>query len=198
MEKFTTLKSQVIPLPTNNVDTDMIFPAQRMTTISRAGLGRFLFERLRAKDPGFPFNLEIFRGAAILAAEGNFGCGSSREHAVWSLVDWGIRVVIAKSFADIFAGNAGKNGLLLVTLKPGVVDAIIAAAAQGGCELTVDLEKQRVVTEGGAAEHFDYDPFRKHCLLRGLDDIDYIESHRRDLNRFRVEQHGRIFLAERN
>jgi len=193
MERFSTVTAKVIPLPLDNVDTDMIIPAQFMTSISREGYGRHLFHRLRSQDPHFPFNLARFQGSGILVAGENFGCGSSREHAVWALMDWGIKTVIAKSFADIFSGNAGKNGLLLVKLPPGEVDAIAAAAQEPGLELTVDLEAQTISSRERAWGCFDCEPFLKHCLLNGMDDIDYILSFKPEIEAFRARQGTRLY-----
>lgn len=184
MQKFTSVTSKIVPLPINNIDTDMIIPAGFMTSVSREGYGENLFRRLRDQDPNFPFNLDKFRGAQILAAGDNFGCGSSREHAVWALCSWGIRTVIAKSFADIFHGNAAKNGLVLVKLPAEAVDQILKDAQSGNCGAVVDLEHQTVGLPGGAIYSFDYDPFVRHCLLCGLDDIDYIRSYQRQIDDF--------------
>jgi len=185
MEKIRQVHSKVIPLPLNDVDTDMIIPAQYLTSISREGFGDKLFKRLREDDPEFPFNQEKYRGAKILVGANNFGCGSSREHAVWALMGAGIRVVIAKSFADIFSGNSAKNGLLLVKLPPEKVDELLKDAQSGTYELTVDLEKQAVLTPAGESAAFDFDPFRRHCLLNGLDDIDYINENQETIARYR-------------
>lgn len=184
MEKFKAVSGRVIPLPLKDVDTDMIIPAEFLTSISRDGYGQNLFRRLREKDPAFPFNQERFKGAEILVADSNFGCGSSREHAVWALRGAGIKVVIAKSFADIFYNNAAKNSLLLVTLPSTAVEGILKDAESGTYSLTVDLEKQSVILPTGTMLSFDYDPFRKHCMSEGLDDVDYILSHKRDIEAF--------------
>lgn len=170
-----------------DVDTDLIIPAQFLTSISRDGYGENLFRRLRDGDASFPFNQERYRGASILVADSNFGCGSSREHAVWALTGGGVRVVIAKSFADIFYNNSAKNGLLLVVLPGDVVDEILSSACREDLILTVDLAEQ-TVKYGGRTFTFDYDPFRKHCLLNGLDDVQYIRSYENDINAFREAQ----------
>lgn len=195
MNKFTVLKSKTAPLPISDVDTDMIVPAQFLTSTSREGYGENLFRRLRDSDPDFVLNQKKYAGAEILCANNNFGCGSSREHAVWAVLGGGFRAVIAKSFADIFFNNSAKNGLLLVVLPPAAVDKILREAKSGDYELTVDLEAQEVVLPGGEREHFDYDPFRKHCLLHGLDDIDYIKSHRADIEQFRRKQDDKRFFT---
>jgi 3-isopropylmalate/(R)-2-methylmalate dehydratase small subunit len=188
MEKFKTISSKVIPLPMKDVDTDLIIPAQFMTSISRDGYAQNVFRRLRDNDPQFPFNLEKYKNAHILIADHNFGCGSSREHAVWALTGAGIRVIIGKSFADIFSSNAAKNGLLLVTLPAMVVDSLLADAKNEEYTVTVDLENQVVTFPDGRKETFAYESFRKHCLLNGLDDIDYIKTFDKDIEQFRQNQ----------
>lgn len=177
MNKFETLTSVAAPLPLINVDTDMIIPKQYLKTIKRSGLGVALFDEMRYdgdgnENPDFVLNREPWRAAQILVAGANFGCGSSREHAPWALEDFGIRCVIAPSFADIFWNNCFKNGILPVTLPQDQVDALMADAEQGGnARLTVDLERQVVVGADGTEYAFEIDPFKKHCLLEGLDDI---------------------------
>lgn len=194
MEKFTTFTSRVIPLPMRDVDTDQIIPAKFLTSVSREGFGENLFYGLKRQDPEFVFNQQKYKGAEILAVDDNFGCGSSREHAVWAITGAGIRVVISKSFADIFASNSAKNGLLLVVLPPETVERILKEAESGEYELTVDLERQVVLLPGGEEAFFDYDPFRKHCLLNGLDDIDYILSKKEQIEAFRKRQEEHRFF----
>lgn len=177
MQAFSSIISIAAPLALKDVDTDMIIPAQHLTSISREGFGQFLFERLRLTIPSLYINQQQFAGARVLIADANFGCGSSREHAVWALLGAGIRVVIAPSFADIFASNSSKNGLLLVTLDPTVIRALLAEAESGELSLTVDLPTQTVAAADGRSWSFAYDPFRKYCLTRGLDDMDYLRSH---------------------
>ena len=177
MEKFTTLEGIAAPFPMVNVDTDRIIPARFLKTIKKTGLGKNLFNELRYEEdgsekPDFVLNKPAYREARILVAGDNFGCGSSREHAPWALVDFGIRCVIAPSFADIFNNNASKNGMLLIALPQETVDKLMEDAEKGGnARLSVDLEKQRIVRPDGEAIEFDIDPFKKHCLLNGLDDI---------------------------
>ncbi len=177
MEKFTTLEGVAAPFPMVNVDTDRIIPARFLKTIKKTGLGRNLFNELRYNEdgterPDFVLNRAAYREAKILVAGDNFGCGSSREHAPWALVDFGIRCVIAPSFADIFNNNASKNGMLLIALPQETVDRLMEDAEKGGnARLSVDLENQRIVRPDGEAIAFDIDPFKKHCLLNGLDDI---------------------------
>ncbi|MBS1992058.1 MAG: 3-isopropylmalate dehydratase small subunit [Cyanobacteria bacterium SZAS LIN-3] len=188
MEKFATIKSKVVPLPMTDVDTDLIIPAQFLTSISREGFGQNLFRRLRDNDASFPFNLDKFKGAAVLVAGNNFGCGSSREHAVWALTGAGIKVVIAPSFADIFFSNSAKNGLVLVKLSEAQVERLIVEAQAGSLEVTIDLQAQTVTLPSGEVFNFDFDPFRKHCIINGLDDIDYILSHKEEIESFRATQ----------
>lgn len=177
MQAFTSITSGAAPLPLKDVDTDMIIPAQFLTSISREGFGEHLFSRLRTTMPSLYINHERYSQAQILVADANFGCGSSREHAVWALLGAGIRVVVAPSFADIFSSNSAKNGLLLVSLEHTVVHALLKESAEDGLQLTVDLHAQSVSAADGRAWFFDYDQFRKHCLLQGLDDMDYLRSH---------------------
>ncbi len=177
MEKFTTLEGIAAPFPMVNVDTDRVIPARFLKTIKKTGLGKHLFNELRydengTEKPDFVLNKPAYREARILVAGENFGCGSSREHAPWALVDFGIRCVIAPSFADIFNNNASKNGMLLIALPQETVDKLMEDADKGGnARLSVDLEKQRIVRPDGETIDFDIDPFKKHCLLNGLDDI---------------------------
>ena len=177
MEKFEKLTGVAAPLPMVNVDTDMIIPKQFLKTIKRSGLGVNLFDEMRYDDngeeiPGFVLNRPAYRNAEILVAGENFGCGSSREHAPWAIKDFGIRCVIAPSFADIFFNNCFKNGILPITLPQSQVDMLMKDAEKGAnAKMTVDLEAQTIATSDGEVIAFDVDPFRKHCLLEGLDDI---------------------------
>jgi 3-isopropylmalate/(R)-2-methylmalate dehydratase small subunit len=176
MQPFTCVTSLAAPIPIKDVDTDMIIPAQYLTSISREGFGPHLFVRLRNSRPDFYQNQERFNASKILIADINFGCGSSREHAVWALLGAGVRVVIAPSFADIFSGNSAKNGLLLVTLSESDVRGLLLEASERDLSLTVDLVEQKVSADDGRSWSFNYDSFRKHCLLNGLDDLDYLRS----------------------
>ena len=177
MQAFTELTAIAAPLPLANVDTDKIIPARFLKTIKRSGLGKSLFAGLRydeagAERPDFVLNQEPFRGAEILVAHENFGCGSSREHAPWALLDFGIRCVIAPSFADIFHGNCFKNGILPVVLPRAVCDQLMEDARLGAnARITVDLARQVVVRPNGEEIPFSVDPFRRHSLLNGLDEI---------------------------
>lgn len=177
MQKFTTLSGVAAPLPMINVDTDMIIPKQFLKTIKRTGLGSSLFFEMRYDDSGaeisdFVLNQQAYRDAVILIAGENFGCGSSREHAPWALLDFGIRCVIAPSFADIFYNNCFKNGILPIALGQEQVDELAGDAAQGAnATFNVDLESQTLTRPDGQIVSFEIDPFRKHCLFEGLDDI---------------------------
>lgn len=174
MEKFTTLTAIAAPLPIINIDTDMIIPKQFLKTIKRSGLGVHLFDEMRYDDNGneladFILNQEPYRNAKILVAGDNFGCGSSREHAPWALNDFGIKAIISTSFADIFFNNSFKNGMLPI-IQPDEVVAELMEVAEKGKEITVDLANQKILADG-KEYGFEVDPFRKHCLIEGLDDI---------------------------
>jgi 3-isopropylmalate/(R)-2-methylmalate dehydratase small subunit len=195
MQAFTTITSIAAPLSIKDVDTDMIIPAQFLTSITREGFGANLFMRLKAADPQFFLNQERFQSARILVADSNFGCGSSREHAVWALLGAGIRVVIAKSFADIFTSNSGKNGLLLVTLEAPIVDSLLAQAAGGDLMLFVDLDQQSVSDSSGISWSFSYDPFSKHCLLNGLDDMEYLRTRLHQIEETKAKQKNNWFFS---
>ncbi|MCL4188479.1 MAG: 3-isopropylmalate dehydratase small subunit [Rhodobacteraceae bacterium] len=177
MDKFTALTGVAAPLPLVNVDTDMIIPKQFLKTIKRTGLGRNLFDEMRytpdgAEIPDFVLNRPAYRNAEILVAGENFGCGSSREHAPWALLDFGIRCVIAPSYADIFYQNCFKNGILPIVLPQEAVDVLMDDARRGAnARITVDLPSQTVTASDGTTFAFEIDPFKKHCLLNGLDDI---------------------------
>jgi 3-isopropylmalate/(R)-2-methylmalate dehydratase small subunit len=183
MEKFTKLTAIAAPLPMANVDTDKIIPARFLKTIKRTGLGVHLFDALRYDETGterpeFVLNQEPYRRAQILIAYENFGCGSSREHAPWALLDFGIRCVIAPDFADIFHTNCFKNGILPVRLPREVCERLMEDARLGAnARLTVDLERQVVVRPNGEEIRFEIDPFRRHLLLEGLDDIGQTLQH---------------------
>ncbi|MAQ84461.1 MAG: 3-isopropylmalate dehydratase small subunit [Maritimibacter sp.] len=177
MDKFTTLTGIAAPLDLINVDTDMIIPKQFLKTIKREGLGANLFDEMRFdregnENPDFVLNQPAYREAEILVSGDNFGCGSSREHAPWAIKDFGIRCVIAPSFADIFFNNCFKNGILPIPLPQEQVDILMKDAEKGAnARMTVDLEKQEITTSEGQVIPFEVDAFKKHCLLNGLDDI---------------------------
>jgi 3-isopropylmalate/(R)-2-methylmalate dehydratase small subunit len=168
MKGVTAVEGRALPLGRSNVDTDIIIPAEHLKTITREGLGRFAFETIRA-EPGNLFDDPAFAGAPILIAGDNFGCGSSREHAVWAMLDFGIQAVIAPGFSDIFAGNAFKNGLVTVALPESAVDRLLAVAKEQ--PLRIDLETMTVTTPFQDRFAFVLDPFRRDCLMQGLDEI---------------------------
>jgi 3-isopropylmalate/(R)-2-methylmalate dehydratase small subunit len=177
MQKFTTLTGVAAPLPMINVDTDKIIPKQHLKTIARTGLGKALFDEMRyrndgSENPDFVLNKPAYRNAKILVAGDNFGCGSSREHAPWALLDFGITCVISTSFADIFYNNCFKNGILPIKVSREILDKLMDDASRGAnAIISIDLEKQEITGPDGGRASFEIDPFRKHCLLNGLDDI---------------------------
>ena len=193
MEKFTKLTGVAAPLPIVNVDTDMIIPKDYLKTIKRTGLSVGLFAEMRfnedgSENPEFVLNKPAYRKAQILVAGANFGCGSSREHAPWALLDFGIRCVIAPSFADIFYNNCFKNGILPIALPQEDIDKLMDDAERGANAIvTVDLEKQEITGPDGGCVRFDIDPFRKHCLLNGLDEIGLTLQHADDIQAFEAK-----------
>ena len=199
MEAFTKLNGLVAPLDRSNVDTDAIIPKQFLKSIKRTGFGPNLFDEWRYLDYGEPgkdcsgrplnadfvLNQPRYQGAQILLARENFGCGSSREHAPWALLDYGFQAVVAPSFADIFANNCSKNGILPVVLDVDVVERLFGeVAATPGYRLDVDLEKQQVTTPGGETFRFEIDEFQKQCLLQGLDEISLTLQHADEIKAF--------------
>jgi 3-isopropylmalate/(R)-2-methylmalate dehydratase small subunit len=200
MQPFKTLTSVAMPLDRTNVDTDQIIPKQFLKRIERTGYGDFLFFDWRQTPegkpvPGFVLNDSRYKGAQILVAGKNFGCGSSREHAAWALSDFGFRCVIAPTFADIFFSNAGKNGIVLVRLSEEQVDRLLANAQQiAGYQLTVSLEQQKVTDALGFEASFEIDPFRKFCLLEGLDDIGLTLRHAAALDAYEAQHDHATWL----
>jgi 3-isopropylmalate/(R)-2-methylmalate dehydratase small subunit len=192
MEPFRTLTALAAPLDRTNVDTDQIIPKQFLKRIERTGYGDFLFFDWRRTaagdpDPAFVLNDPRYRGAQILIAGKNFACGSSREHAAWALSDYGFRTVIAPTFADIFFSNAGKNGIVLVKLSEEQVALLLERARTiPGYQLTISLEEQKVTDSQGFSASFEIDPFRKFCLIEGLDDIGLTLRHAAELDAFEV------------
>ncbi|MCJ7568976.1 MAG: 3-isopropylmalate dehydratase small subunit [Anaerolineales bacterium] len=192
MKPFTTLTSQTVLLPLNDIDTDQIIPARFLKTIGKDGLGKALFADWRyASDgtplPNFVLNQPDSQGAKILVVLSNFGCGSSREHAPWALIDWGFEAVLALSFADIFRSNAMKNGLLPVELDPGFLSQINSVLeADLNSQITVDLLEQTVTIRGGATSAFSIDPFARKCLLEGIDQLAYLLSLDEEITAYEV------------
>ena len=194
MKKFTTLTAVAAPIDIVNCDTDRIIPARFLKTIKRTGLGKNLFNDLRynkdgSENPDFVLNKPAYRNAQILVAAHNFGCGSSREHAPWALDDFGIRCVISTDFADIFYSNSFKNGMLLIKVTPAELEKLMEDAERGAnATLTVNLEKQEIAGPDGGVIKFDLDPFKKHCLLNGLDDIGLTMQKREKINSYEDKQ----------
>ena len=203
MDKFETFKGIVCPLDRSNVDTDAIIPKQFLKSIKRSGFGPNLFDdwryldegqpgmdnSKRAINPDFVLNDARYQGASILLARENFGCGSSREHAPWALADYGFKVIIAPSFADIFFSNSFKNGILLITLSDEKIDDLFnKAAAEQAMELQIDLQNQAIVLSNGDKIEFDVDAFKKHCLIEGLDDIGLTLQHVEDIKAYEAKR----------
>ena len=203
MDKFIVHTGLVVPLDRPNVDTDAIIPKQYLKSIKRTGFGPTLFDDWRYNEPGEPgmdhsqrqvnadfvLNLPRYQGASVLLGRENFGCGSSREHAVWALTDYGIRTVIAPSFADIFFNNSFKNGLLPIALDAAHIDQIFREVeGLPGYQLTVDLPEQKVITPSGQAFDFSIDDFRKYCLLHGLDDIGLTLQHADEIRAYKTRR----------
>ncbi len=190
MQAFTKHTGLVLPMDRANVDTDQIIPKQFLKRIERTGFGQFLFFDWRLRDngsenPDFELNRPQYRGASVLLARRNFGCGSSREHAPWALADFGFRVLIAPSFADIFYNNCFKNGILPIRLPDATIEDLFRRAAEHpGYQLTADLESCRLSDDHGLSLTFDVEPFRRHCLLNGLDDIDLTLEHESKISEF--------------
>lgn len=203
MQKFTVEQGVVIPLDRPNVDTDAIIPKQFLKSIQRSGFGPNLFDEWRYLDlgepgkscdgrplnPDFVLNQQRYQGGTILLARENFGCGSSREHAVWALDNFGVRVIIASSFADIFFTNTSKNGVLAIQLNEKIVDILFdEVQSTPGYQLTVDLSEQIITLENGDTVNFEIDSFKKHCLLNGLDDIDLTLQHADDIEAYEQQR----------
>ena len=207
MTPINTLTSTAAPLPLPNIDTDQIIPKQFLKRIQRTGYGDFLFYDWRRIQEGpdtgkpnsdFVLNNPAYAGAEILIAEKNFGCGSSREHAAWAINQYGFRAVIAPTFADIFYSNAGKNGIILARLTEDEVQTLLArSTANPNHKITINLEAQTVTDDEGFQAHFDIDPFRKHCLLNGLDDIGLTLLHSDALTRYESKHDNEFWLAPR-
>jgi 3-isopropylmalate/(R)-2-methylmalate dehydratase small subunit len=210
MQPINILTSTAVPLPLPNIDTDQIIPKQFLKRIERTGYGDFLFFdwRYNLDDPitrssgqpaprkDFVLNRPEYKGSEILIAEKNFGCGSSREHAAWAINQYGFRAVIAPSFADIFFSNAGKNGIILAPLTDAEVETLMQrSTANPQHKITINLEQQTVTDDQGFHAHFDIDPFRKYCLLNGLDDIGLTLRHEPELNNFESQHNEEFWLA---
>ena len=194
MEKFTKIRAVAAPLPMTNIDTDMIIPQNFLRTIERTGLGKHAFTNIRYNDdgsenPDFVLNQPAYRDAKILITGENFGCGSSREHAPWALMDLGLRCVIAPSFADIFYGNCFKNGLLPIKLPQEIIDDLMKDAENGANAIfTIDLENLEITRPDGEVVKFDIDGFRQHTLVNGLDDIGLTMEKNEKISEFEAKQ----------
>ena len=208
MHPINILTSHAVPLPLPNIDTDQIIPKQFLKRIERTGYGDFLFYDWRRiqegpeagqPDPAFVLNKHHHKGAKILIAEKNFGCGSSREHAAWALTDFGFLAVIAPSFADIFFSNAGKNGMILVRLPEADVQTLLERSTKNPAhKITINLEAQTVTDDEGYSGTFEIDPFRKYCLLNGLDDIGLTLRHESELDAFETKHDTEPWLAPKS
>ncbi|MGA8939882.1 MAG: 3-isopropylmalate dehydratase small subunit [Acidobacteriaceae bacterium] len=208
MRPINILTSTAAPLPLPNIDTDQIIPKQFLKRIERTGYGDYLFYDWRydldtpdhvSERKDFVLNKPEYKGAEILLAERNFGCGSSREHAAWSIAQYGFRAVIAPTFADIFYSNAGKNGIILAPLTEAEVQTLIQrSTANPNHQITINLEAQTVTDAEGFQAHFDIDPFRKHCLLNGLDDIGLTLQHEDKLNAYESKHQKEFWLAPKS
>ncbi len=203
MPEFKVLTSRMAPLPIDNIDTDQIIPASYLKVIDKSGLGEGLFSRWRVLDDGsldenFVLNQPQYSGAEILLAGENFGCGSSREHAPWALIDYGFRVVISSRFADIFAGNSFKNGLLLITAAPSVLEKLFESVERDpGCVARIDLEGQTLTVPSGDQIAFEVDPFAKRCLLNGTDQLGLLLEQLPAIEAFEAERPARIATSSR-
>jgi 3-isopropylmalate/(R)-2-methylmalate dehydratase small subunit len=208
MIAINTLTSIAAPLDISNIDTDQIIPKQFLKRIERTGYGEFLFfdwrriqegEAAGQPDPKFVLNNPAYAGAKILIAGKNFGCGSSREHAAWALTDFGFLAVIAPSFADIFFSNAGKNGMILVSLPESDVQTLMQRSEKNPThKITINLEAQTVTDDEGFSAHFDIDPFRKYCLLHGLDDIGLTLRHESELDNYEAKHDAEFWLKPKS
>lgn len=195
---MNVVKSKIIPLPRKDIDTDLIIPADFLKVTDQKGLGQHVFARLRAEDKNFPFNLEKYQGAQILVTRENFGCGSSREHAAWALSDWGIKVIIAPSFSDIFYSNSRQNFILPVILQTEFVEQILSKAAQSSYEIVVDLPRQRIVLPDKKELIFEIDPYMKKCLEDGIDDMEYLLGNLNEIREFAKSRDTSIFFNLKN
>lgn len=193
--KMNIITSQIIPVNRAHVDTDLIIPAEFLRSVTKKGFGQHLFARLRAADKSFPFNLEKYKDSKIMVAGMNFGCGSSREHAAWAIADWGIQIIIAPSFADIFHQNALNNQILPIVLGEHVIEMIFKEeVGHATYEITVDLSNQTVAVPSGKFYSFSIDPYRKECLLHGMDDFDFLLSKRSQIDAFEQKNQSNRFF----
>lgn len=183
------IESKILPLARKDIDTDLIIPAEFLSRTTKEGYGEYVFDRLRKMDDSFPFNLSEYQDSMVLVARENFGCGSSREHAAWALSDWGIKVIIAPSFGDIFFNNSMKNGILPIVLDEEVVEKALKAE-----KAVVNLPQQKLEIVGVGEFDFDIDPYRKECLIKGMDDMDYLLAHIEEIEGFDKVHAEKIFF----
>jgi len=196
MKALKHISGRVIPMNITDIDTDIIIPAQYLTSTSQTGYGEYAFARFKT-NPEFVLNQKHYHKAPILLTGANFGCGSSREHAVWAIQELGIQAIIAPSFADIFSNNAMKNGLLLIEQSHKVVDDLMAKTEHSALEISLDIENQSLIAEDFQAK-FNIDKFFKHCLLNGLDELDYLLSFSETIKEFKAQQKNRTLFINQN
>lgn len=195
MEKITTIHGTAVPLAMNDIDTDVIIPAQYLTSTAKTGYGKYLFSNIKRSDKNFPFNQQKFQHANIMITQNNFGCGSSREHAVWALKQGGIQAIIAHSFADIFYNNSAKNGLVLIKLPDMTIKTMCQSAISGEYKLMIDLERKQITTSHHEVITFTLDPFRHYCFVNGLDDLAYLRAHQNNIQQHKRHSQAHDFLS---
>lgn len=183
------IKSKILPLPRKDIDTDLIIPAEFLSRTTKEGYGEHVFDRLRKMEEDFPFNLPEYQDSTVMVVRENFGCGSSREHAAWALADWGIQVIVAPSFGDIFFNNAMKNGILPIVMDEEIVEKALKAQMS-----TVNLPEQKIEIEGVGEFDFEIDPYRKECLIKGMDDMDYLLEHLDQIKEFDAKRKENLFF----
>lgn len=183
------IKSKILPLPRKDIDTDLIIPAEFLSRTTKEGYGENVFDRLRKMEEDFPFNLPEYQDSTVMVVRENFGCGSSREHAAWALADWGIQVIVAPSFGDIFFNNAMKNGILPIVMDEEIVEKALKAQMS-----TVNLPEQKIEIEGVGEFDFEIDPYRKECLIKGMDDMDYLLEHLDQIKEFDAKRKENLFF----
>jgi len=189
------IKSQIIPINRKDVDTDLIIPADFLTCTDKKGLGKHLFSRLRKVEKDFPLNIKKYRDSKILVSQENFGCGSSREHASWALSSWGIEIIIAPSYSDIFFNNAMKNGILPITIDKKVVEKIFDKEKKSNTyEIEIDLPNQKITLPDKSIYKFNIDPYRKECLIQGLDDLSYLLKNLKEIKAFDKNHKKTLFI----
>lgn len=194
MKTIKSVSGKAIPLALDNVDTDMIIPATYLTSTEATGYGKHVFQRLRDQDANFVFNQSAFKDANILISQHSFGCGSSREHAVWALLEAGIEAVVAISFADIFKNNSAQNGLVLITLPEEQIFSMLSFAKKAEYHLTIDVCEKTITSSQDEHMDFSLDPFYQYCLVNGLDHLDYLLNHEEIISHFKQTQQNRVHI----